>query len=103
MLGSFLHFVFSLTVTLISSMVFSYTRDSLLYPVFLYSVTPDLFFRFSMSKVASLCDLFIVSISNFEFWTVLFNIFTCLIVYSCISLRGLCFYVFTCVLYLCPP
>jgi hypothetical protein len=56
-----------------------------------------------MSKVASLCDLFIVSISNFEFWTVLFNIFTCLIVYSCISLRGLCFYVFTCVLYLCPP
>ena len=100
----FQHFVFSLTVMLISSMVSSYTRDSLLYLVFLYSVIPDLFSRFSMSKVASLCDLLIVSISIFRFCTVLFHSFTCLIVFSCISLRGLCFYLFTCVLlYLCPP
>ena len=99
-----LNFVFSLTVMSISSIVSSYTRDSLLYYLFLYSVTPDLFSRFSMSKVASLCDLCIVSISIFRFWTVLFHSFTCLIVFSCISLRGLCFYLFTCVLlYLCPP
>ena len=87
-----LNFVFSLTVMLISSMVSSYTRDSLLYLVFLYSVIPDLFSRYSMSKVASLCDLLIVSISIFRFWTVLFHSFTCLIVFSYISLRDFFFH-----------
>jgi hypothetical protein len=50
----FLDFVFSSTVMSIFSMVSSYTRDSLLHLVFLYSVTPDLFSRFSMSKVSLL-------------------------------------------------
>jgi hypothetical protein len=96
----FLYFVFSLTDMSISS----YTRDSLLYLLFLYSVTPDLFSRFFMSKAAFLCDLFIVSTYIFRFWTVLFKSFTCLIVFSCISLRELWFYIFTCVLlYSCPP
>jgi hypothetical protein len=67
-------------------------------------MTPDLFPRFSNSRVVTLCDFFIVSISIFRFWIVLFISFTSLIVFSCNSLRDfLCFlfkgvYLFTCVL-----
>lgn len=58
--------------------------------VILTSVTLGLFPRFSISRVSILCDFFIVSISIFKSWTVLFNSFTCLIVFSCISLRDFC-------------
>ena len=52
-------------------------------------VAPDLFPRFSISSVASIYDFLIVSISIFRTWTTLFNYFTCLIVFSYISLRDL--------------
>jgi hypothetical protein len=58
--------------------------------VMLPSVTPDLFPRFSISRVFYLCDFFIVSISSFRSWMVLFNSFTYLIVFFCISLRDFC-------------
>jgi hypothetical protein len=64
-------------------------------------MTPDLFPKFSISRVVSLCDFCIVSISIFRLWTVWFNSFTCFVVFSCISLRDSChflgFYQFTCV------
>jgi hypothetical protein len=40
--------------------------------------------------VVSFCDFFIVSISILRSWMVLFNSFTCLVVFSCISLRDFC-------------
>jgi hypothetical protein len=40
-------------------------------------------------SVASLCVFFIVSISIFSSWTILFNSFTCLIAFFCISIRVL--------------
>jgi hypothetical protein len=53
----------------------------------LASMTPDLFPGFSLSP---LCDVFNDSISNFRSWMVLFISFTCLIVFSCNSLRDFC-------------
>jgi len=44
------------------------------------------FLVFSISRVVSLCDFFIVCISIFRYWVALFNSFTCLIVF-CISSR----------------
>jgi hypothetical protein len=58
--------------------------------VILASITPDLFPRFSISKFVSLCYFFIVSISVFRFWMVLFNSFTCSVVFSSNSLRDFC-------------
>jgi hypothetical protein len=57
----------------------------------LVSMTPDLFSGFSISRVVSLYDFFIVSISIFRTWMVLFNSITCLVVFSNNSLRD--FYV----------
>jgi hypothetical protein len=54
------------------------------------SMTPDLFSRFSVSSVVSLCDFFIVSISFFRSWMVLLNSFTCLVVFSYNSLSNFC-------------
>ena len=49
------------------------------------------FYRFSISRVVSLCDFFIVSISIFSSWNVLFKSFIFLVVFSYNSLRD--FYV----------
>jgi len=59
--------------------------------VILASMTSDLFPRFYISRVVSLCDYFIVSISICRSWMVLLNFFICLVVFCCISLRD--FYV----------
>lgn len=47
-----------------------------------------LFPRFSISRICSDCFFFIVSVSNFRSWTVFIS-FSCLITFSCISLRDL--------------
>jgi hypothetical protein len=60
--------------------------------VMLASMTLHLFPRFSNSKVVSLFDFFTVSISIFRSWMTLFISFTCLIVFSCNSLRDFCVY-----------
>jgi hypothetical protein len=53
-------------------------------------MTPDLFSRFSLSRVVSLFVFFIVSISIFISWVALFNSFPCVVVFSCNSLRDFC-------------
>jgi hypothetical protein len=53
----------------------------------LASMVPDFFPRVSISRVVSLWVFFIVSNSPFRSYMVLFNSITCLIVFSCISLR----------------
>ena len=74
--------------------------------VMLVSMAPDLFPMFSISRVVSLCDSFIVSTSTFRSWMVLLNSFTSLDVFSynyirdfCVSsLRvSTCLHVFSCV------
>jgi hypothetical protein len=55
-------------------------------------MTVDLFPRFPISKFVFLCYFFIVSMPIFRFLMVLFNSFTYLVVFSCISLSELCFF-----------
>ena len=57
----------------------------------LESMVPDFFPRVSISRVASLCYFFIVCTSIFRSSIALFNSITCLVVFSCNSLRD--FYV----------
>jgi hypothetical protein len=53
-------------------------------------VVPDFFPRISISSVVSLWVFFIVSTYIFWSWMVLFNLITCLVVFSCNSLRDFC-------------
>ena len=73
-----------------------------MYSVGYASMSPDLFPRFSISRVVSLCDFFIVFISIFRSWVVLFNSFSCVVVFTCNSLRDFYFlfngfYLFNCI------
>jgi hypothetical protein len=56
----------------------------------LASMVPDFLPRISISRVVSLWVFFIVSTSLFRCWMVLFNSFSCLVVFSCNSLRDFC-------------
>ena len=58
--------------------------------VMLKSMTHDFFPMVSISRAVSLWVFFIVSTSIFRSWMVLFNSFTCLFAFSCISLRDFC-------------
>ena len=56
----------------------------------LVSMVPDYFPRVYIFRVVSLWVFFIVSTSIFSSWMVLFNSITCLVVFSCNSLRDFC-------------
>jgi hypothetical protein len=90
----FLHFTFSLIFVSMFSMESSVSEilSSIfcILLVMLASMAPNFFPRFSITRVVSLCDFFIVSTSIFRSWKVLFISFTCLVVFYCTSLRHFC-------------
>jgi hypothetical protein len=89
-----LHFVFSLIVVPMFSMESSapeiLSSISCILLLMLASMVPDYFPRFSISSIDSLWVFFIVSTSLFMSWMVLFNPITCLVMFSCNSLRNFC-------------
>jgi hypothetical protein len=100
---SFLYFAFSLTVVLIFCVVYSVPEIlSSMSCILFVMLTPDLFHRYSIYTVVSLCDFFIVSTSIFRFLDGFVQFLLLLVVFSCNSLRVLCFifkdfYLFTCI------
>ena len=52
-------------------------------------ITPYLFPKLSIFRVATLCVFLIISISIFRSWMIFLISFTYLIIFSCISLRNL--------------
>jgi len=85
---NFVHFAFLLPSCWYFYGVF-YTWDSLLISCILFVmlafIVSVLFPKLFMSRVAFIYVLFIVFMSFVRSWTILFNSFTCLIVFSCIS------------------
>jgi hypothetical protein len=62
--------------------------------VMLSSMIPDFFPRFSISRVVFLCDFFTFYTFIFKSWMILFNYFTCLVVFSYNSLKDFCVFLF---------
>jgi hypothetical protein len=91
---SFLQFACSLTAVAMFSMVSTapeiHYSISYILLVMLLSMTPDHYPRLSVFRVVSLCGFFIVSLSIHRPWMVLFNYLTCLVVFSCNSLKDFC-------------
>jgi hypothetical protein len=85
-----MHFAFSLTIMSMFSLVSSAPEIlpyiSCILFVLLSSMALDSFPRFSISRVVSLCDFFIVSTSILDPGLFFFNSFTCLAVFSSNSL-----------------
>ena len=91
----FLHFAFSLFVVPKFSMESSapeiVSSISYILLLMLSSMGPDFFPRFSISRVVPLWLFFVVSTSLCRSWMGLFKSITCLVVFSCSSLRGFLF------------
>ena len=80
MSGTFLDLMLSLTglsvSSIVSSMAESFSSISCILLVMLASVVPVQVPRFSISRIPSVCVLFLSSISLFRIWTLLFISFT---------------------------
>jgi hypothetical protein len=93
-----LHFTFSLIVVFMFPMESSAPETLSSISCILLLMVPDFFPSISISSVVSLWVFFIVSTSIFRSWTVLFNSITCLVMFSCSSLRDFVFHLFNSVL-----
>ena len=89
-----MHFAFSLIVVFMFSMEFSapeiLSSISCILLLMLKIYGPDFSPKICISRVVFLCDFFIVFTSIFRSWMVLFNSFSCLLVFSFNSLKDFC-------------